>query len=307
VPAPLPTPSTGLAEGELSLSVLILTLNEEANLDACLASVAWSDDIVVLDSFSTDRTVEIAQAAGARVYQRHFENERNQRTFGLQALSFKHPWVYIPDADEITTPELRDEMLALVAIPGRPEVAFRVRFKTLFMGRWIRYSSLYPTWVVRLVRPKAVGFERDINLRPVTDGPVGFLENHFLHYSFNKGLHAWYEKHNRYSSFEAREALRSLDNGGIDWRGLLPWSEAVRRRCALKELSFRLPFRPTLRFLYMYLIRRGILDGRPGYVYCRLLAAYEYMIVVKLAEMRRLGSRAPDFNRRRSHASSSIS
>src|ERR1700752_1571572 len=109
----------------MTISVLILTLNEDVNLEACLASVAWSDDIVVLDSFSTDRTVEIARAAGARVYQRHFDNERNQRTFSLREIPCKYPWVYMPDADEITPCELRDEMRSVVAVPDRPEVAFR--------------------------------------------------------------------------------------------------------------------------------------------------------------------------------------
>jgi glycosyltransferase involved in cell wall biosynthesis len=271
----------------MSISVLILTLNEDVNLEACLSSVAWSDDIVVLDSFSTDRTLEIAKAAGARIFQRSFDNERNQRTFGLQEIAFKHRWVYMPDADEITPVELRDEMLSVVADPNQPEVAFRVRFKTVFMGRWIRHSSLYPTWVVRLVRPEKISFERDINLSCSVKGRQGYLTAHFLHYTFNKGLAAWYEKHNKYSSFEARESVRSLHCGRFDWRDLFAWHDEVRRRRALKEMSFRLPFRPLLRFLYMYLFRLGFLDGWPGYVYCRLLSTYESMIVLKIAEIRR--------------------
>jgi glycosyltransferase involved in cell wall biosynthesis len=271
----------------MSISVLILTLNEELNLQACLASVAWSDDIVILDSLSTDRTLDIARAAGARVYQRRFDNERNQRTFALREIPFNHPWVYMPDADEITPPELRDEMLSAVADPNRPEVAFRVRFKTVFMGRWIRHSSLYPTWVVRLIRPGKICFERDINLSCSVQGQQGYLRNHFLHYTFNKGLSAWYEKHNKYSSFEAWESVKSLRGGQFEWRDLLPWHDQVRRRRALKEVSFRLPFRPTLRFFYMYLLRLGFLDGWPGYVYCRLLSTYESMIVLKMAEIRR--------------------
>ena len=270
----------------MSISVLILTLNEEQNLPACLDSLAWCDDIVVLDSFSTDRTVEIAEARGARVYQRRFDGERNQRSYGLKEIVFKHPWVYLPDADEVTPDELRDEMLAIAADPSRPEVAFRVRFKVLFMGKWIRHSSLYPTWVVRLVRPEHVQFERDINLRCNLSGPEGRLHSHFLHFSFNKGLNAWYEKHNEYSWKEARESLKTLDAGKVDVAGIFAL-DPVRRRAALKDLSFHLPFRPALRFLYMYILRRGFLDGWPGYVYCRLLTAYEYMIVIKMAEIRR--------------------
>jgi glycosyltransferase involved in cell wall biosynthesis len=271
----------------MSISVLILTLNEEANLPACLASVSWSDDIVVLDSFSSDRTIEIARAAGARVIQHPYESERAQRSYGLTQIPFKHPWVYMPDADEITPPELREEMLAIAADPDRAEVAFRVRFKVMFMGRWIQHSSLYPTWVVRLVRPERVRIERHTHSYCVADGPEGRLESHFLHYSFNKGLNAWYEKHNRYSWAEADESLRNLRAGRIDWAGIFNRHDDVRRRMALKQLSFRVPFRPALRFLYMYLFRRGFLDGWAGYTYCRLLAAYEYMIVIKMAEIRR--------------------
>lgn len=271
----------------MGISVLIMTIDEEVNLPACLESVAWSDDIVVLDSFSSDKTVEIARAAGARVYQREYVNELSQRHYGLKEIEFKHPWVYIPDADEVTPPELRDEMLAIAADPNRPEGAFRCRFKVFFMGRWIRHSSLYPTWVVRLVRPDRIEFKREINCNCVVEGPEGRLTNQFIHYSFNKGMSWWFEKHNRYSLYEARESLNSLQDEHVDWWGVVGAGDSVRRRKALKALSFRLPGRPLLRFLYMYLLRRGFMDGWPGYVYCRLLASYELMIVIKMAEIRR--------------------
>lgn len=266
------------------ISVLILTLNEEDNLSACLESVKWSDDIVVFDSFSSDRTVEIARAAGARVIQRRFDNERDHRAAALQ-VEFKNAWVYNPDADEITTPELREEMLRAVSDAARKEVAYRVRFKNMFMGRWLRHSSLYPTWVMRLFRPEKISFERSINLRYAADGPEGRLQSHFEHYSFNKGLNAWFEKHNRYSWQEAEESLKSLEHGSFNWRELFAGSPAPRRR-ALKELSFRLPCRPLLRFLYMFIWKRGFLDGWAGFTYCRLLTIYEYMIVLKMRELR---------------------
>jgi len=267
------------------ISVLILTFNEEANLPACLESVKWSDDIIVFDSFSTDRTVEIAQSAGARVVQRACDNERDHRHASLQ-LEFKYPWVYNPDADEVTPPALRDEMLRVVAEPARREVAYRVRFKTMFCGRWIKHSSLYPTWVVRLFRQNQVSFERSINLRYVLNGLEGRLQNHFEHYSFNKGISAWLEKHNRYSWQEAVESLKSLSSHQLRWEELFERDPVLRRR-ALKELSFRLPFRPTLRFFYMYFCRLGLLDGRAGFDYCRLLSMYERMIVMKMNEIRR--------------------
>lgn len=270
------------------ISVLLLTYNEAQNLPRCLEAVKWSDDVVVLDSFSADNTVEIARAAGARVYQRKFDNERDQRTYSVREIKFKYPWVYNPDADEVTPPELRDEMLAAVADLSRDAVAYRVRFKTIFMGKWIRFSSLYPTWVVRLFRPNSLTFERSINLTYKVEGPEGRLQSHFLHYTFNNGFDAWFAKHNSYSRYEAVETLRSLDQGFHCWSDLLNFKEPSKRRRALKELSFRLPFRPTLRFLYMYLVRGGILDGWAGLTYCRLLSIYEYMVVIKIRELRRL-------------------
>lgn len=269
----------------MSISVLIMTFNEEVNLPACLESLKWSDDIVVLDSFSTDRTVEIARAAGARVVEHPYATEDQQRMFGLSKIKFKHCWVYTPDADEVTPDDLRDEMLAIAACDSRPEAMFKARYKNMFLGRWIRHSSLYPTWITRLVRPDRVRFERQVHSVCVSDGPTGMLENHFIHYSFNKGISAWYDKHNRYSSVEA--ALASSRAGEkLDWADLFSDRADVRRR-GMKRLSYRLPFRPTLRFLYMYVLRGGWLDGWPGYVYCRLISGYEFMILLKTAELRR--------------------
>jgi len=276
----------------MSVSILILTLNEEANLPECLQSVKWSDDIVVLDSFSNDRTVEIATSAGARVVQRSFDNEKSQREASLK-IPFKHLWVYNPDADEITPPELHEEIVKVISDPNRKEVAYRVRFRTMFMGRWIKHSGLYPTWVVRLFRPEKISFSRNINLQYIIDGPEGRLDCHFDHHSFNKGLNAWVEKHNRYSWQEARDAIKSLEESSVPWRDIFTRS-SVSRRKALKELSFRLPFRPTLRFLYMYFLRLGFLDGWEGLTYCRLLSMYEYLIVLKMKELRQRTKRLPN-------------
>ncbi|MEZ4552208.1 MAG: glycosyltransferase family 2 protein [Desulfobacterales bacterium] len=182
------------------ISVLILTKNEEVNISRCLESVAWSDDIVVLDDDSSDRTVEIAKQYGARVVCHSAGGERDQRSYSLREITFKYPWVYNPDADEVTPPDLRDEMLQVVADVDRPEVAYRVRFKNMFMGKWLKHSSIYPTWVVRLFRPEKVTFQREINLNYEIDGPEGRLQAHFEHYSFNKGLKEWMSaKHNHYS------------------------------------------------------------------------------------------------------------
>ncbi len=281
-------PHAGKGLKSPGISVLILTLNEEANLPLCLESVAWSDDIVVFDSFSSDRTVEIARAFGARVVQRAFDNELNQRQAALR-LEFKHPWVYNPDADEITPSDLRDEMLAAAGDPTNAIAAYRVRFKTMFMGRWIRRSSLYPTWVVRLFRPERVSFAREINLTYHIDGPTGQLQSHFLHYTFRKGLTDWFAKHNRYSTGEAVELLKAP---AIRWRDIFSPSP-VRRRASLKNLAYRMPGRPLLTFLYLYVARAGFLDGQAGLRYCILRCIYEFLIDAKAAELRRQQRQAP--------------
>lgn len=277
--------SSSDAEVRPGVSALIMTFNEEDNLPSCLASLTWCDDIVVLDSFSTDRTVEIAKAAGARVVQNAYTTENGQRMYGLTHVRFKHQWVYTPDADEVTPDDLRDEMLAIARDPSRPEAFFKARYKNMFMGKWIRHASLYPTWITRLVRPDKVRFDREVHSVCSSDMPGGELQAHFIHYSFNKGLHAWYDKHNRYSTVEAELAALNPPPP-VHLAQIFSRRADVRRR-GLKALVTRLPFRPTLRFIYMYVLRGGFLDGWPGYAYCRLISGYEFMIVLKTEELRR--------------------
>jgi hypothetical protein len=265
------------------ISCLILTKNEEENLPYCLATLSWCDDIVVLDSGSTDRTIEIAKAAGAKVFQRDWDTERGQRAFSL-TLPFKYPWVYNPDADEETPEELRDEMLNVVQDTKSQHVAYRVRFKVILFNRWIRRSSLYPTWVLRLFRPEKVTFERDINLIYHVGGTTGRLQNHFLHYTFRRGLHHWYEKHNEYSTVEAREAVALISANAVDFKGLVV-SDDIRRRKAWKELSLLVPGRSLATFFYLFFVRGGVFDGPTGWAYCGMRASYELMIELKTKEL----------------------
>lgn len=272
----------------MCISVLILTLNEEKNLPACLESVAWSDDIVVFDSYSTDRTVEIAKQHGARVVQRKFDNYGTHREAARSDVAYSHQWVLALDADERLEPELREEIRAVVSDPSMPHASYRMRRKDYFMGRWIRHSTLYPSWFVRLYRPDRIRYEpRLVHEYPIVDGTVGILKGHLIHHSFYKGISEWLAKHNSYSGLEARENLANIRDRNVDLTALVSFREPVRQRRALKELSFRLPCRPLLRFLYMYVWRRGFMDGWPGLTYCRLLAMYEYMIVLKMTEIER--------------------
>lgn len=278
------------------VSVLILTLNEEKNLARCLESVSWCDDVVVLDSYSTDQTLEIARRHGARVFQRKFDNWSAHQNWANENIDFKHRWVYYSDADEVVSPELAAELREIAdQAPGdeaAAPVAYRVRYKNYFLGKWIRFAGGYPIWVLRFFQPDKVRWERLVNPAPVVDGSVGFLRHHFLHYSFNKGFDAWFDKHNKYSMGEALETIRSLDEDKFRFSSLLASDPPARRR-ALKELSFRLPMRPVARFLYLYLLKFGFIDGKAGFHYCVLVSIYEYMVVLKVQEQRRRAMQLP--------------
>ena len=242
------------------LSVLILTSNEERNLPDCLASVRWSDDVVVYDSFSTDRTMELARSAGARCFQRRFDHYAGQRNASLREPVFQNPWVLVLDADERVTPGLRTELEATVAAATPEMTLFRMRRKDYFLGRWLRRSSGYPTWFPRLLRPDKVWVEREINEEFHTEGQVGTLREHIIHLPFNKG---------------------------VDYR------DPVLRRKHQKQLAYRLPCRPWLVFSYLYVARLGFLDGYPGFCYCRLRTLYEFMIDLKIRELRQRAGNRP--------------
>jgi glycosyltransferase involved in cell wall biosynthesis len=268
------------------ISVLIRTLNEQINLPHCLESLSWCDDIVVLDSGSTDQTVQIAEQAGCRVIERRFADESAQLNWASTQIEYKHPWVYCSDADEVLPSDLVGEMKSIALDTTNTNVAYRLRYKNYFMDRWIKHCGIYPVWVLRFYRPEMVRWERIVNCTPVVQGSIGELKAHFHHYSFRKGLAAWVDKHNKYSTNEAIESLRSLRQRKVPWTEIFQWKDPSLRRLALKELSFRLPCRGFLRFVYMYLFKAGFLDGVPGYHYCRLLSIYEYLIALKISEIR---------------------
>jgi glycosyltransferase involved in cell wall biosynthesis len=274
----------------VGLSILILTFNEEKNLPGCLEALRWCDDIVVLDSNSTDGTVDIAGKFGARVYQRAFENFAGQRNFGLASVSFKHEWVFHLDADEVFTEALREEVGRTIMDTSYD--AFYVPSKMMFQGKWLRFSGMYPAYQVRLTRVGRFTFRQvgHGQKEDIERSRIGTLNEPYLHYSFSKGMEEWFERHNRYSSMEAEETLQDLKTKTIDWKGILS-GDLPRRRQALKRLSFRLPLRPLMRFVYMYFLRLGFLDGRAGFVYSRLLSTYEFMIAVKVRELRRANDR----------------
>ncbi len=270
----------------MNISILILTLNEERNLPDCLKSVSWSDDIVVLDSGSTDRTTDIARSSGAHVVTRRFDNWASHQNWAMTSIPFKHRWVFYLDADERMTESLRDEVLAIAGDTSCPHVAFFCGRRNFFLGKWIRHA-MPPGNIMRFFQPSKIRFERLVNPIPVINGSHGYLKGYFDHYNFSKGLTEWFDKHNKYSLLEAMEGRKLVTSGLPHPSGSILSLDAAMRRQALKNWSFRMPFRPALKFAYLYILNWGFLDGRPGFIYCILQSIYEYMIVIKMRELGR--------------------
>lgn len=255
------------------VSILILTLNEETNLPTCLAAVRSFDDIVVLDSGSTDRTVAIAREAGARVVTNPFKDFASQRNFAHETVAFRHPWVLHLDADEIMTPELVAECTNL---PDNPALdGYYVAPRMMFHGQWLRHCTDFPAWQARCVRAKRFRFiQSGHGQREAPDMRMGFLRGTYLHDISIHDEAEWFRRHRRYACEEAAQFLAQDQPLPVILRQLVR-GPALSRRRAVKHLSHYLPGRPALRFIYQYLLRGGFLDGRGAYRYCRLLADYE--------------------------------
>ena len=268
------------------ISVLILTKNEEQDLPGCLLSVAWSDDVHVFDSESTDRTREIAIASGATVTSRPFDGYARQRNAAMR-LPFRHPWVLVLDADERPTTELSAEMGRAVASAPESVAGFRIRRRDFLWGTWLKHAQLTPFYV-RLVRPARVHYTRDINEIVEVKGDIVQLDAPLDHLAFSKGVSHWVAKHNGYSTKEA-ELLASGDAiRGASLRKALFAPNFHERRVAQKAIFYELPGRPLIKWVYMMFMRGAVLDGRAGVTYATLQAFYEYLIETKRREILRV-------------------
>lgn len=275
------------------ISVLILTRNEQQDLPGCLASVAWSDDIHVLDSYSTDGTIEIARAAGARVTQRVFDNWASHQNWALANIPFRHRWVFYLDADERVSPELVQSLQSAAANPGQ-NVAFRVQRRDFLNGTWLKHVQASPFYL-RLFQPLHMRYERLVNPISIVDGPAASVTGYLDHYPFSKGYAHWLTRHNSYSTFEAQQILANRQTHANDGGLFHHLASALRardfheRRFHQKEVFYRLPGRPFIKFLLLYVLKRGFLDGAAGLTYSTLQSIYEYFIVLKTRELERSG------------------
>jgi glycosyltransferase involved in cell wall biosynthesis len=281
---------------KVPVSFLIPVKNEASNLARCLAAVAWADEIFVVDSQSTDATAEIARAHGAQVVQFAFNGTwPKKKNWALDHLPFAHAWVFILDADEVLPPETEAEVRAIVSDSAHPVDGYWINRRFMFMGKWLRHAY-YPNWNLRLFRHKRGRYEKitdaatasgdnEVHEHVIIDGKTARLRAEMDHYAF-PSVDVFVEKHNRYANWEARVALEGrLDSGSLQHRD-------VGRRRLLKTVTRRLPFRPWLRFCYVYFWQRGFLDGAEGYYFARLHGMYELLTVIKTYELRRARAQA---------------
>jgi len=269
------------------LSVLIPTKNEERNIGECITSVVWADEIIVLDSLSSDKTVGIVEKMGVTVIQREFDDFSTHKNWALDHIDFQHEWILIVDADERSTELLAQEIRQILQHPSEINGYYLAR-QNWFAGKWIRHGGWYPNWNLRLFRLGKARYEtRIVHEHMLLDGPVDYLKNPLIHYDY-KGIERYFDRHNLYSSLEAVEVYR-LFNSQEQRKFLLPtlWTRGPERRRFLKHLAYRyLPARPVFKFLWMYLLQLGFLDGRIGLRYCLLHMFYEFQIDLKLEELR---------------------
>ncbi|HEX3957200.1 MAG TPA: glycosyltransferase family 2 protein [Trebonia sp.] len=271
------------------VTVVVLTRDEEVNIVRCLTSVTWADQVVVVDSGSVDSTVPLARAFGAEVVEQPWLGFSGQREFALRLPEVRNDWVYFADADEWVSPQLAGEISD--RLPAADCAAFSHRLRLVFLGTWIRHCGWYSgSWVVRLVDKRYAKYDGSlVGERAQVDGPVGRLANDIVDED-GKGLASWLHKHVRYAELEHRR------------RGVpLPAAERVRRfrardrtgtrplaRVIMKDLIFpAVPARPLAVFVYMYVARLGILDGRAGLRFCFFHAWYQAAVDGLQAETRR--------------------
>lgn len=305
-----------MADTKVPLSVLIPVMNEEANLAACLDSVAWAGEVWVVDSASTDCTVAVAEAHGAKVVQfaaGASDASRKKKNWALETLPFAHEWVLLLDADERATEPLRNEITTVLNHGPADIAGYYINRRLIFLGRWIKHCGWYPSWNLRLFKHRLGRYERlgtaavtnagdvEVHEHIVLQGRAGYLKNDMLHED-HKSLFHFVERHNRYSNWEAHvyESLASRsqpdssharDEGSFgseseNQLGARLFGAPVERKRWLKRLWAVLPGRPLLRFLWMYILRLGFLDGRPGLIFCTLMSFHEAVISAKMYERR---------------------
>lgn len=272
------------------VTIIILTYNEEKNLKKCLESVKdWSDEIIIVDSYSSDKTREIAESYSAKFFEHPFKYQADQFNWALDNLPIKNEWILRLDADEVMTEELWQEIAeALPKTP--PEVSgFFMKRRVHFMGRWIRHGGYYPVWILRLFRKnraRAEDREMDEHIF-VYEGRAEKLRHDFIDDN-EKPLEDWIAKHNNYSTREARERIKNNQPSVMDARTSAV-NQLTRKRFIKENLYSKLPLfgRAFFYFIYRYVFLLGFLDGTPGLIFHFLQGCWhQFLIDAKIYEQK---------------------
>jgi glycosyltransferase involved in cell wall biosynthesis len=276
---------------------VMIVRDEELNLTHTLPTItSWADRVWVVDSGSKDRTLEVARAAGCEVVHRDWLGYAGQKNWAIDNLQIQAPWILILDADEAVTPQLREAICEIAARPvdAVPEAAFHINRYFVFLGGIIRHCGYYPSWNVRLFKHGQARYEeREVHEHMVAYGPVGFVHGGDLEHNDRRPLEHYIAKHNRYSTLEARAIF--MEHCAVA-PNTLParffGGPLERRRWIKRHVYPRLPAKFVFRFLWMYLLKLGFLDGVTGWRFCLFISAYELQIEQKLIELS-LRSSAP--------------
>ena len=266
------------------ISIVILTKNEERDLPGCLASIDWCDDIHVVDSASNDKTVSIAEQAGAKCKTNFFESFGKQRNWAIDNCEFKYDWILFLDADEQATPEFQDAVFTALTDVDDTIAGFYCCWKMILYQQWLKRTDSFPKWQFRLLRLGKARFTDYGHGQKETqvEGRIEYISEPYLHFAFSKGWTHWIDRHNRYSDQEAIERLQQK----ISWEDVFSIHSSIRNK-AIKPLVSKSPGWPLLRFLFMYVLKLGFLEGRPAFIYCVNLSYYEFLIQIKMDEIRK--------------------
>ena len=268
-----------------NLVVVIPTLDEELHIGRAARSAFRLGHVIVVDCGSSDGTRRLATELGTEVVQHAWAGYSAQKNWALTHIAGRFDWVLFLDADEWIPDDLAAEIRVAV---GSTLDGFHLPRRNVFEGRVLRHAWWYPDYQLRLFRTARGRFEdRLVHEHGIVEGRAGFLKSPLMHENL-KGLDDFIRRHARYADLEAQEMLNVRSGGGQAHRsGRLFGSWPERRRFLKTRIWYRMPFRPAIRFFWMFVIKRGFLDGRPGLVYCQLIAAYEAMIDAKLLELER--------------------
>ena len=278
----------------LPITAVILTFNEELNLESCLQSLSgWTKAIWIVDSGSTDGTFEIARRYGAEFIEHPFESHVKQWRWALAQVPTSEDWILALDADQRIMPELQTELAALFASPKGPDVdGLYINRRHVFRGRWIKHGGYYPKYLLKLFRPDKVTFdEMDlVDHHFYIAGPTANLQHDIIEDNAKeRDIAFWIEKHNRYAVRLAEEEIRRREQGQKSPISSALFGAPDQRILWLKSLWSRLPLyvRPVLYYCYRYFLRLGFLDGKQGFIFHFLQGFWFRLLVdINIEEMK---------------------